>query len=98
MNIERNDLINGIQRGFERTSVHFGVPLKGQREEIESDLRRVFEAWPGEIHPRFVRLFAEMATVAVAARRRYEERALTNDDLTDFLKRSTEFFNSFTHR
>jgi len=47
MNIERNNLINGIQRGFERTSVHFGVPLKGQREEIESDLRRVFEAWPG---------------------------------------------------
>jgi hypothetical protein len=98
MQIERNDLIKGIARGFERTAVHFGAPPEHQREEIEYVLRRVFERWPGEVHPRFVQMFAELATVAIAARAQYHEPGLSEDDFRRFLETSIDFFNSFTHR
>jgi hypothetical protein len=46
---------------------------------------------------RFTEFFAEMLTVAVIARRAYDDAALAESDIESYLQHSFWIFNSFRH-
>jgi hypothetical protein len=95
--INRRDLEQGRDAALERL----------RREEfptseisLDAALNLAIEVlgpWPTELHPRFVRLFAENVTVAVAARTAYQESPLTLDEARAFLAVDSWFKNSWKH-
>jgi hypothetical protein len=75
-----------------------GFPL--QEGSLDAALSLVIEVlgpWPAQLHPRFVRLFAENVAIAVAARAAYQEGPLTLDEATAFLAVDSWFKNSWKH-
>ncbi len=50
-----------------------------------------------DVSGRFTELFAEMVTVAVAARHTYGDEALTEQQLDEYFQHSLSIFNSFRH-
>lgn len=97
MDVDDRDLMEGMQEGFRRASAWFAVsPDLAPR--VEWLLKQTLHAWPEEAHGRFVGIFAEMVTIAATARFEYKESPLSEEDVRVFLKVSTRFFNSFTHK
>jgi hypothetical protein len=50
-----------------------------------------------EASGRFTELFAEMVTVAIAARHTYGDEPLTGEQIERYLDHSYSIFNSFRH-
>jgi len=48
-------------------------------------------------NPEFLRLFAELVTIAHLARLHYHEEALYDSQVQEFCNLSINFLNSFTH-
>jgi hypothetical protein len=74
----------------------FSIPA-GSLDTALNLVSEVLGPWPAELHPRFVRLFAENVAVAVAARAAYQEGPLTFDEATAFLAVDSWFKNSWNH-
>lgn len=66
------------------------------KEQVEKQVTSVLQ--DEEVSEHFVRLFAEIATLAHVARRTYGEPDLTPDDLQAFLPSIKDILNSFLHR
>ena len=57
--------------------------------------RRISDS--NEASARFSELFAEMITVAAIARHHYDDPALTETEMDEYLRHSYSIFNSFRH-
>jgi hypothetical protein len=98
MIFNQQELQQGVSDGFGRAGAFYSVSPTQQRPDIENVLMQVLSTWPGEAHDRFVRLFAEVTTVAATARSEYQEPELSQGDLRAFLGVFSWFLNSFTHK
>ena len=98
MIFNQQELQQGISDGFSRASAFYPIFPQQQRSDVENALTQVLNTWPGEANDRFVRLFAELATIGATARFEYKEPQPSEDDLRAFLAVATWFLNSFTHK
>jgi hypothetical protein len=98
MIFNQQELEQGMSDGFGRAGAFYSVSPQLQRPDIENALKQVLNTWPVEANDRFVRLFAELATIAATARSEYKEPPLSQDGLRTFLAVSSWFLNSFTHK
>jgi hypothetical protein len=98
----RHDLLTRVWQPELATMASWDVPAF----LVVSDVREVLEPPLGvtrdllirkEASGQFTELFAEMLTVAVIARRAYDDDALTESDIEAYLNHSSAIFNSFRH-
>jgi hypothetical protein len=97
------DFLAGLQAGLERADRH-GLRTPPDTDavvaagELPEALARAQELLSrGEASGRFTELFAEMVTVAVAARDTYGDEPLTAQQVDTYLEHSYSIFNSFRH-
>jgi hypothetical protein len=93
----RSDLVQGRNAAFERLRREEFPISEGSLDTALDLVVEVLGPWPAELHPRFVRLFAENVAVAAAARATYQEGALTLDEARAFLAVDSWFKNSWKH-
>src|SRR5437899_7845395 len=99
----------GVDAGIKRAE-RYGLRIEGQDETayVEGEARYPAElqlpltftrglVGREEASARFSELFAEMVTVASIARHHYNDAALTEAELHDYLQHSYSIFNSFRH-
>jgi hypothetical protein len=91
------DLLQGRDAALERLRREEFPTSLGDLDTGLNLMAEVLGPWPAELHPRFVRLFAENVTVAVAARAAYQEGPLTADEVIAFLAVDSWFKNSWNH-
>ena len=91
------DLEQGIGAAIQRLNRE-GLSFPAESRDTTLNLvAGVIGPWPAQLTPRFVRLFAENVTVAVAARGSYQEAPLTLDEATAYLAVDSWFKNSWNH-
>lgn len=101
--IDRDAVREGVQYGIQRIRNENERGSKLYQFDIipnalEQSIATALEEWPESLSPRFVRLFAEVVTVATLSRSHYKHPPLQKEDLIGYLGHSTSFFNSFRHQ
>lgn len=99
----------GVQAGLERSRRHGLEVPPGADDPTGSGRALAAEELPealgaaralmvrDEASDRFTQLFAEMVTVAIAARHTYGDAPLTGEQVETYLAHSYSIFNSFRH-
>lgn len=86
----------GLDAGYARIEKALGVQ-RAQLGFVDSKIRDVLASWPLQLSDRFVVLFSELVMVAAAARVKYKEPQLREDEIRAYLAHSAFFLNSWGH-
>lgn len=99
MEVSPEQIHDGFFSGLDHAQSYFDeLESEEVDPEIIERLYEIFSAWPAELSPRFVFMFARFTGLAAGSRVANQEPSLSDDQIVAFLGHSASFFNSFKHK
>jgi hypothetical protein len=95
--VDRQLVDDGLRSAEDRTSRELKVSNQRVSPQARDALHRTFHEWPRQLNRRFIRDFAETVGIADISRRHFEHKDLTEKEIHDFLGKTEEFVNSWSH-
>jgi hypothetical protein len=89
-------IADGARLAVERLGRH-GFDITANIDEVSDLCRSLIGSRTANSPPRAVELMAENVALAIIVRQQYEEPALSESDVDQYLDVATEFFNSLWH-
>jgi hypothetical protein len=89
-------IADGARLAVERLARH-GLDVTASIDEVSDVCRSLIGARTVDSPPRAVELMAENVALAFIMRQQYDEPALSESDVNQYLDVATEFFNSLWH-